>query len=399
MRLGIDASNLNRGGGLTHLTELLAIGDAQAHGFHEIVVWGTPKTLSILPDTPILRKISPPALRSGAWRRFAWQRFSLSAAATAAGCDILFVPGGSFLGSFRPFVTMSRNMLPFSPSEWRYFHARTRLKLRLLRPVQARSFQRADGLIFLTRYAEMAITQALPPSDAQRTVIPHGVAESFRMPPRPQRPLADYSSEAPLTLLYVSPIRGYKHQLEVLRAMQSDLLANLPIRLRLVGLSLTERDGSLFRAELQRVNRQRMVVSCDGEVAYRDLPGILSTSDVGVFASSCENMPNTLLEYMAAGLPIAASERQPMPEVLGDAGLYFDPESPESIARTLHEIIVDHEKRNVLAGRAFARAQGFSWRTCANKTFEFLARVVVAAKERWLGGAEERSPASQEECS
>jgi glycosyltransferase involved in cell wall biosynthesis len=382
MRLGIDASNLNRGGGLTHLTELLAIGDAQAHGFDEIVVWGTPKTLCKLRDAPILRKISPPALRSGSWRRFAWQRFSLSAAATAAGCDVLFVPGGSFLGSFRPFVTMSRNMLPFSPSEWRYFHARTRLKLRLLRPVQARSFRRADGLIFLTRYAETAITRVLPLSTVQRTVIPHGVAESFRMPPRPQRPLANYSWEAPLTLLYVSPIRGYKHQLEVLRAMQSDLLASLPIRLRLVGLCLTEKDGSLFRAELQRVNRQRMVVSCDGEVAYRDLPGIFSTSDVGIFASSCENMPNTLLEYMAAGLPIAASERPPMPEVLGDAGLYFDPESPESIARTLHEIIVNHEKRTLLASRAYARAAAFSWRTCADRTFQHLANVAVAAKQR-----------------
>lgn len=394
MRLGIDASNLNRGGGLTHLTELLAIGDAQAHGFDEIVVWGTPDTLRKLRDAPMLRKISPPALAGWSWRRFAWQRFSLSAAATAAGCDVLFVPGGSFLGSFRPFVTMSRNMLPFSPGEWRYFHARTRLKLRLLRPVQARSFQRADGLIFLTRYAETSITRVLRRSVAQRTVIPHGVAESFRMSPRPQRPLADYSSEVPFTLLYVSPIRGYKHQVEVLRAMQSDLLANLPIRLRLVGLSLTERDGSLFRAELQRVNRQRMVVSCDGQVAYRDLPGIFSTSDVGIFASSCENMPNTLLEYMAAGLPIAASEREPMPEVLGDAGLYFDPESPESIARTLHEIIVDHGKRAVLADRAFARAQAFSWRTCANKTLEYLARVAVAAKQRRLGQPERRSQAS-----
>ena len=65
MRLGIDASNLNRGGGLTHLTELLAIGDAQSHGFNEIIVWGTPDTLRKLRDAPNLRKVSPPALRRG----------------------------------------------------------------------------------------------------------------------------------------------------------------------------------------------------------------------------------------------------------------------------------------------------------------------------------------------
>ena len=49
-------------------------------------------------------------------------------------------------------------------------------------------------------------------------------------------------------------------------------------------------------------------------------------ADLGLFASSCENMPNILLETMGAGLPIACSNRQPMPEILKNGGEYFDPE-------------------------------------------------------------------------
>ena len=54
----------------------------------------------------------------------------------------------------------------------------------------------------------------------------------------------------------------------------------------------------------------------------------LMKADIFVFASSCENMPNTLIEAMAAGLPIASSYRGPMIEILKDGGIYFNPENP-----------------------------------------------------------------------
>ena len=54
------------------------------------------------------------------------------------------------------------------------------------------------------------------------------------------------------------------------------------------------------------------------------LPGLLSNSHICIFASSCENMPNSLVEGMASGLPIACSDRGPMPEILKkDGGLYL----------------------------------------------------------------------------
>ena len=50
------------------------------------------------------------------------------------------------------------------------------------------------------------------------------------------------------------------------------------------------------------------------------MPEYLSKSNIFIFASSCENMPITLIEGMASGLPIACSDRGPMPEVLQDGG-------------------------------------------------------------------------------
>ena len=112
-----------------------------------------------------------------------------------------------------------------------------------------------------------------------------------------------------------------------------------------------------------------------GAVPYENLDAIYAAADIGVFASSCENMPNILLEGMAAGLPMACSHMGPMPEVLGDAGIYFDPEDANSIARALRELIESPDLRAQLARAAFDRAQAFSWKRCADETFGFLARI------------------------
>ena len=154
MRLCIDASNLRTGGGLTHLVELLAHADAPSHGFEKVFVWSSRATLDRIKCQPWLVKRTDPVLERNFLRRAVWQRRRLGALATADGCHLIFVPGGAFATPFRPIVTMCRNMLPF---EWReirrYGLSVQTMRFVMLRFVQARSFQRASGVIFLTRFA------------------------------------------------------------------------------------------------------------------------------------------------------------------------------------------------------------------------------------------------------
>ena len=118
-------------------------------------------------------------------------------------------------------------------------------------------------------------------------------------------------------------------------------------------------------------------VKYHGAVPYKDLHNIYNDSDLGIFASSCENMPNILLETMAAGIPIACSNRGPMQEVLGDFGLYFDPEQPIEIFNALETLINNPQLRLEKANASFAEAQKYSWSSCANETFSFLDHVVI----------------------
>src|SRR5262245_39022856 len=164
MRVGIDASNLRAGGGVTHLVELLGAADPAPHGIDRIVVWGGRATLDRLPVRGWLDAAHDPRLDGGLASRLWWQRGALGAAAAAAGVDVLFVPGGAYGGRFRPFVTMSRNLLPFAPGErQRYGLSAMRLKLELLRLGQTRTLRRADGVIFLNAYARETVTRQTGP--------------------------------------------------------------------------------------------------------------------------------------------------------------------------------------------------------------------------------------------
>jgi len=63
--LGIDATNLRGGGGVTHLAELLRAVQTAEYGISHIVVWGGTVTLKTLEDQPWLSKRNPPALEKG----------------------------------------------------------------------------------------------------------------------------------------------------------------------------------------------------------------------------------------------------------------------------------------------------------------------------------------------
>jgi len=109
-------------------------------------------------------------------------------------CDLLFVPGGSYVGGFRPFATMSHNLLPFESEESRRYGVSWMfLKMWLLRWSQARSFRNADGMIFLSRYARFAVN--LPTRMyGEQPIIPHGINTSFYRSPRKQKPIRDRKS-------------------------------------------------------------------------------------------------------------------------------------------------------------------------------------------------------------
>jgi glycosyltransferase involved in cell wall biosynthesis len=274
---------------------------------------------------------------------------------------------------------MSRNLLPFEWRELRRFGwSLLTAKLCLLRVAQTATLRRADGVIFLTRYARDAVSRVTGPIFGNTRIIPHGIDNRFSRPPKLQLAISEYSADRPMRLLYVSIIDMYKHQWNVVEAVAELRRSNIPIVLNLVGPAYPPALRRL-NAVMKRVDPGGEFVRYLGAVPHTELHTQYADADLCVFASSCENMPNILLEGMASGLPIACSRLGPMPEVLGNAGAYFDPESAPDIARALKELIHSPALRVRLAQKSFDRARAYCWTRCASETFEFLAQTAAGS--------------------
>lgn len=367
--VGIDASRNRSGGAIRHLVGILGGGDPRAHGIGKVHVWSYESLLAALPSAEWLVKHNPRELHGPVFRQAWWQRSALPREVLEHGVDILLNTDAGTVCRAHPSVVMSRDMLSYEPGEMRRYRFRGWwLRLLALRYIQASSLRESDGAIFLTHYSAGLIQRFSGPL-SRVAIIPHGIGPEFRREPRPAKP-----ASASLRCVYVSPIDMYKHQWCVVRAIGDLRRRGHDVTLVLTGGG-DPRAKALLAEEIARSDPNGEFVTRMDFVRPNDLPALLADADVFVFASSCENMPNTLVEAMASGLPIASSNRGPMPEVLQDAGVYFDPEDSRSIADAIEPLLIDPALRDSLAHRAFELARQYSWERCAGETWAFLTKT------------------------
>lgn len=308
--VGIDASRNRSGGAKAYLAGIISEGNPLSHGISKVHVWSYKALLDELPDVPWMVKHNPPELERSLIHQVCWQYRTLSQAAKESKCTLLFTTDVATVCRFRPMVVMSQDMLSYEPGAMRCFgFTKARLRLIALLVIQNRAMRFANGVIFLTTYAAQVIQQVTGKLDSV-AIIPHGVDQAFKhqilartWPDRNDRPIR---------CLYVSNTAMYKHQWMVVRAIAELRKCGYEIHLILAGGG-TGHAQQLLDDEIAALDPQRVFVETIGFVRHNKLPTLLANSDLFVFASSCENLPVTLLEAMATGLPIACSNRGPMP--------------------------------------------------------------------------------------
>jgi len=371
---GVDASRNRSGGAVAHLVGLLTASDPMEYGIREVHVWAYKSLLDAVPDYPWLVKHCPKDLAKSLPRQVWWQFHCLPREARENNCDVMFNTDAGSVCSFKPCVTMSRDMLSYEPEEMKRFGlSKARLRLWLLRHIQSRSMKKADGVIFLTKYAAEMIQKTTGPLRRYK-IIPHGVGEVFRTSSSGRSLPADPQKK--ISCLYVSNAEMYKHQWNVVKALGQIRQRGFNVSLLLVGGG-KGRAQRLRDHEILTTDPRGKFVKQRPFVNHEKIPELIADADIFIFASSCENMPNTLLEAMAGGIPIACSNKGPMPEVLQDGGVYFDPEKPESIASAIEKIITNPALAEKIMNRAKELADQYSWARCSAETWKFLRDCAV----------------------
>lgn len=373
MHLVIEASNIRKGGGLTHLQEILRAVDFDSFGIEKVTIWGSQKTLEKLPDSPYLTFRSHPWIDKGGVWSFLFRNVVLDRQLDSS-VDLLWAPGGTYTGQFRPYVTMVRNFLPFDrPERNRFRFSTTWARYLLLERLQLRSFRCSNGLIHISKKCDEVINQLTDLSRVQQTLIYHGINRKFFHAPRRQRQFAEFTRENPARILYVSTVDMHKHQDKLVDAVA--LLRNkIPLRLDLVGSAYPPALKKLENA-IKRSDPNLEWVKWHGEANYEEVETFYQQADLYTCMSTCETFGMILLEAMASGLPVVCSNRSALPEIHNGTCLSVNPEDSGEVAEKLEIMLRDAELRDAYANSAYLRAQEFSWEKCAYETFEFLCDV------------------------
>ena len=379
MIIGIDASNIRSGGGLTHLGKLLNSFTQNTLPIKHIFIWANKHTSSHIKNSEIVKTHSLAILDQSLPKRLLWRQNELPGLFTANNCSVLFSPGGII--PFRkdnaiPTVTMSQNLLPFDGlaiATYPLSQFYKKLNLIVIRYLQRASFRRASGIIFLTEFARDTVLQRIGPLSGLMKVVPHGLEDSFYSSPHKTHPVYYYSLQNPFRFLYVSTINFYKHQWNVADAVGKLRRSGYPVSISFVGPIYGGFDK--LSKMITKWDPDFSYMEYIGSVEHSQMPRVYQKADAFVFASSCEAFPQILIEAMSAGLPIACSNIGAAREILGDGAIYFDPKDPMAIFSALKTLLDNHELRNALAVANFEKARQYSWRKCADATFEFIYQV------------------------
>ncbi len=371
MILGIDASNIRHGGGVHHIVELLASADPEHYKFKKVVLWCGSNIANKFIQRDWLEIVVCQELNFSMLHRTWWQIIKLRKLVISSKCDVLFVPGGVCYFKNIPIISMSQSLIPFSWSTICHY-IRTPLFIRYIAlfVLQSITFMRSDGIIFLTNHSKDAVLRVTGTLQGRTIVIPHGVSQIFYSTSKIHADISEYSKSNPLRLLYVSIVSLYKHQWKVVEAVAHLKAEGIPVFLDLVGASAE--GGFKLEKALSKYDPMSEFTKWIGEVPYEKLHEFYVKSDVGIFASSCETFGMILLEKMASGLPIACSNLSSLPETLKDAGVYFDPLNSEDIARAIRLLVNSPRLRSQLSFLAQEKAGQYTWKRCADETFQFL---------------------------
>ena len=314
-------------------------------------------------DLPPMRLVSPGSPTSG-WRGHLWEQAVLPGKVLPG--ELLWSPAntGPLAVSNQALTLHDASVLDhpewFSPlfATW-YGGLLPRLTRRVRRVFTDSQFSRQrilerlnlpeEKVIAIPAGVDLAQFHPVSPDELQRVRLRYNLKQAY--------------------MLVVGTIQPRKNLPRLLSAWQQVADRLEPIELVIAGGT-----SSVFRQARFEPGQKR--VRWLGNIAEADLSGLYSGAEAYLLPSLYEGFGLTALEAMACGAPICVSQAGALPEVVGEAGIYLDPLSVDSIAQALLQIMEDETRRNQLIQKGLQRASQFSWKQTACLTWEALQGAV-----------------------
>ena len=112
-----------------------------------------------------------------------------------------------------------------------------------------------------------------------------------------------------------------------------------------------------------------------GFIDQKELPLLYNAAEIFVIPSFYEGFGLIGLEAMACGTPVVSSNKTSLPEVLGDAAIYFNPNDPEEMAEKMKLVLTDKKLYNELRENGFKQIKKYSWEKMGKETIEIYKKI------------------------
>ncbi|MBF0094767.1 MAG: glycosyltransferase family 4 protein [Alphaproteobacteria bacterium] len=354
----INGLHAKTGGGVTYLRNMLPLLAADPE--LELTLFLKREQLPLFSPIDERVRVRTFDFGGGLFRLLAWEQTVLPVLARRMGARVTFSPA-----NFGPLlapgpVILLRNALEVAKEESRPAKRLYWAGLSLMTRLSLLGCRRA---IAVSEYARRALSRGF---GNKTTVIHHGLSPLFHPTFQPKT--------APPFLLVVADIYVQKNLHGLIDALPGIVAAHPEVHLFIAGREVDPDYAAGLRRRIAALGLDNAVLFLGG-VAPDTLNDLYNGCTVFVFPSTVETFGNPLVEAMACGACIASSNTTAMPEILGEAGCYFDPADPADMTARILSLLGDEALRAERGRAALARAQRFSWAGTA----EAVARVLKEA--------------------
>ncbi len=351
MRIGVDmASTAGQKSGLGFYVENVVRAIKIIPGDHEIITINR-----------IKNNLNTP-------KRFLWDQVGLPLTAMTKKLDLLWVPAFSAPRFPKPVVMTAHDL--FGRIHPEHFIGPAQ---RYWTTILPESMKRAEHLICISEYTKKEIQKHLSIADEKMTVVPQAAADSFRVIDdsswiQKQLDVMNINTPFILSVGTLEPRKNFERLLEAfVYAERADT------KLVLVGKKGWDYAG-IFE-KIRKYHLQNTVIYLD-YVSQDQLIALYNACLAFVMPSIYEGFGLPALEAMQCGAPVAVAQNTSLPEVVGTAGILFDPFSVDSIRERLNLLLTDQEIRTKMQFASVQRAKKFSWANTATQTLDILKKTI-----------------------
>jgi glycosyltransferase involved in cell wall biosynthesis len=298
--------------------------------------------------------------------KFLWDQIAIPLAARRTKLDLLFHTKFSV-----PFVTKCKTVMVLHGASW-FVHPElypNKFDLIYVKAMMPLYCRKADGIISNSNLTTTDFVNILHVPPEKIKTVYYGLNPIFK-PINDRELLEAVKKKYKLPNRFILTVSRYDRRKNFDNIFKAFTRCREAGALKLVAIG---KDSEKYKVEC-RMNESGFEddVIFPGYVEQADLPAIYNLAELFIFPSVYEEFGIPLLEAMACGCPVVASNTGAIPEITDGAAFLADPFDPDKMARGIDQITTDRHFKQVMVEKGLQRVQSFSWEIAAKATLELI---------------------------